>query len=67
MGEPRPPRRTRTTVASLLLLLVISVNRADHQPGSRSGGGSAGIVSILDDLPGVLTSVARFIVALKNS
>jgi hypothetical protein len=67
VGKPTRRKRIRTTVVSLLLLLVGSANRAEHPGAGSDDGESAGIVSTLGDVPDVLTGIARFIVALKNS
>jgi hypothetical protein len=68
VGEPTRRRRTGRTIVSLVLLLVVSANRAEHHPGSGSDdGGSTGILSTLGDVPDVLIGIARFIAALKNS
>jgi hypothetical protein len=66
VGEPTRRKRTRTTIVSVLLLLMVSANRTEHDDGAEDGG-SIGIVSTLSVIPEVLDEVAQFIRALRSS
>lgn len=66
MGEPTRRKRTRTTIVSVLLLLIVSANRTEHDDGTEEGG-SIGIVSTLSVIPEVLDEVAQLIYALTSS
>jgi hypothetical protein len=66
VGEPTRRGRIRTKIVSVLLLLIVSANRTEHD-GGPGNGRTIGIMSALSVIPEVLDEVAQLIRALTNS
>jgi hypothetical protein len=64
VAEPTRRGRKRTTILSMVLLLVVSAKRSDHQPGHEPAG--AGIMSTLSVIPEAVDEVAQLLNALTG-